>query len=83
MSEGDDGEPILKEPERKEPSMFSEALRTSGSCISVVVCACVVHFAEGHWVVHYIDASLALIAVSIILFTFYPYVRDSGLILLQ
>lgn len=38
---------------------------------------------QEHSVVHYIDASLALVSVSIILFTFYPYVRDSGLILLQ
>lgn len=67
----------------QQPSIFTEILRTSGSCMTVLICATVLHFYQGHLIVRYIDSVLALVAVVIIVVTFYPHVKSSGLILMQ
>lgn len=56
--------------------------RDVSSCLTVIACGCVILLMDG-LILKYADAILAMASVVVLLSTTYPFVKESGLILLQ
>ncbi|XP_055941075.1 proton-coupled zinc antiporter SLC30A1-like isoform X2 [Argiope bruennichi] len=59
-----------------------DVLRDVSSCLTVIACGSVILLLDG-LIIKYADAILAFASIIVLLSTTYPFVRESGLILLQ
>ncbi|GFT12625.1 hypothetical protein TNCV_5094031 [Trichonephila clavipes] len=56
--------------------------RDISSCLTVIVCGSIILLMDG-LILKYVDAILAILSLIVLLSTTYPFIRESGLILLQ
>ncbi|KAK6626018.1 hypothetical protein RUM43_006322 [Polyplax serrata] len=60
-----------------------EMIRDIIGCIYVILCGLVVYFTTGHQFAKYLDPLISIVSATSLLSLSYPYMKESGLILLQ
>ncbi|XP_077284695.1 zinc transporter 77C [Arctopsyche grandis] len=73
---------IQVKPKLHERQGIVEITRDMTSCLFVIVCSLIIYFVNPD-VAKYLDPALAILSALILLALTYPYLKESGLILLQ